>query len=245
MILPMRHDARKPNELRPLRIKRHFTRAVPGSVLIQAGRTAVLCTASVSEQVPAWMAGKGRGWVTAEYAMLPGSTRPRKERDRGGKIDGRTTEIQRLIGRSLRAVVDLDALGERTITLDCDVLDADGGTRTLSITGAMIALIDALRSALPKNARLPLLDAVAAVSAGIVGGRPVLDLDYAEDSAASVDMNVVMTGNGRFVEIQGTGEESTFTEDELSTMLKLARDGVRELITTQRLALGKAWPFAD
>lgn len=245
MILPMRHDARKPNELRPLRIKRHFTRAVPGSVLIQAGRTAVLCTASVSEQVPAWMAGKGRGWVTAEYAMLPGSTRPRKERDRGGKIDGRTTEIQRLIGRSLRAVVDLDALGERTITLDCDVLEADGGTRTLSITGAMIALIDALRSALPKNARLPLLDAVAAVSAGIVGGRPVLDLDYAEDSAASVDMNVVMTGNGRFVEIQGTGEESTFTEDELSTMLKLARDGVRELITTQRLALGKAWPFAD
>lgn len=240
----MRHDDRKPDELRPLKIKRHFTRAVPGSVLIQAGRTTVLCTAAVAEKVPAWMAGQGRGWVTAEYGMLPGSTSPRKDRDRGGKIDGRTTEIQRLVGRSLRAVIDLDALGERTVTLDCDVLEADGGTRTLSITGAWIALVDALRAALPKGAKLPLADSVAAVSVGIVDGRPILDLDYVEDSAAAVDMNVVMTGGGRFVEVQGTGEEATFTEAELSAMLQLARGGIRKLTAAQQTALGKAWPLA-
>jgi ribonuclease PH len=243
----MRHDNRQPDELRPLRIARHFTQAVPGSVLIQAGRTTVLCTASVADKVPAWMAGKGRGWLTAEYSMLPGSTTPRMERDRGVKIDGRTTEIQRLVGRSLRAVVDLAALGERTITLDCDVLEADGGTRTLSITGAWIALVDALHAAFPAPganvACLPLTDSVTAVSVGILDGRPLLDLDYSEDSAASVDMNVVMTGAGRFVEVQGTGEEATFTEDELSAMLQLARGGVRRLIAAQREALGEAWPF--
>lgn len=268
----MRHDNRKPNELRPLKIKRHYTRATPGSVLIQAGRTTVLCTASVSDKVPAWMAGQGRGWMTAEYSMLPGSTSPRKERERGAKIDGRTTEIQRLIGRSMRAVADLDALGERTITLDCDVLEADGGTRTLSITGAMIALVDALHAALPKGAKLkkrdrhltttclsasasagsepvplfqklPLRDTVAAISVGILDGRPILDLDYKEDSAAEVDMNVVMTGGGRFVEVQGTGEEATFTEEELSAMLQLARNGIGRLVAAQREALGRFWPF--
>lgn len=240
----MRHDNRKPNELRPLKIKRHYTRATPGSVLIQAGRTTVLCTASVSDKVPAWMAGQGRGWMTAEYSMLPGSTSPRKERDRGVKIDGRTTEIQRLIGRSVRAVADLNALGERTITLDCDVLEADGGTRTLSITGAMIALMDALHAALPKGTKLPLRDTVAAISVGILDGRPILDLDYKEDSAAEVDMNVVMTGGGRFVEVQGTGEEATFTEEELSAMLQLARGGIGRLIAAQRESLGRHWPFA-
>lgn len=239
----MRHDNRKPNELRPLKIKRHYTRATPGSVLIQAGRTTVLCTASVSDKVPAWMTGQGRGWMTAEYSMLPGSTSPRKERDRGVKVDGRTTEIQRLIGRSMRAVADLDALGERTITLDCDVLEADGGTRTLSITGAMIALVDALHAALPKGAKMPLRDTVAAISVGILDGRPILDLDYKEDSAAEVDMNVVMTGGGRFVEVQGTGEEATFTEEELSAMLQLARSGIGRLVAAQREALGRFWPF--
>lgn len=239
----MRHDNRKPNELRPLKIKRHYTRATPGSVLIQAGRTTVLCTASVADKVPNWMTGQGRGWLTAEYSMLPGSTSPRKDRDRGAKIDGRTTEIQRLIGRSLRAVTNLDALGERTITLDCDVLEADGGTRTLSITGAMIALVDALHAALPKGVKMPLKDTVAAVSVGILDGRPILDLDYTEDSAAEVDMNVVMTGGGRFVEVQGTGEEATFSEDELSAMLQLARGGIGRLIAAQRESLGRFWPF--
>ncbi len=265
----MRHDHRQPDELRPLKIKRHYTRATPGSVLIQAGRTTVLCTASLDEKVPAWMAGKGRGWVTAEYGMLPGSTSPRKDRDRGAKLDGRTTEIQRLVGRSLRAVIDLDALGERTVTLDCDVLEADGGTRTLSITGAFIALVDSLHAVFPKGVKkgtgseradaniaknagcevpvplFPLRDSVAAVSVGILDGQPILDLDYAEDSAAAVDMNVVMTGSGRFVEVQGTGEEATFTEDELTAMLQLARRGIRELVAAQRTALGKSWPIAD
>jgi ribonuclease PH len=238
----MRHDNRQSHELRPLKIKRHYTRATPGSVLIQAGRTTVLCTASVAQQVPAWMAGQGRGWVTAEYGMLPGSTSPRKDRERGARLDGRTTEIQRLVGRSLRAVIDLAALGERTVTLDCDVLEADGGTRTLSITGAFIALVDGLHAVLPKGVKLPLRDSVAAVSVGILDGQPILDLDYAEDSAAAVDMNVVMTGSGRFVEVQGTGEEATFTEDELTAMLQLARRGIRELVAAQRTALGKSWP---
>jgi ribonuclease PH len=240
----MRHDQRQADQLRPLHIQRHFTHAAPGSVLIQAGRTTVLCTASVSEQVPPWMAGRQRGWLTAEYGMLPGSTRPRKDRDRGVKIDGRTTEIQRLVGRSLRSVANLEALGERTITLDCDVLEADGGTRTLSITGAMIALVDALHSILPEGAALPLRDTVAAVSVGILDGQPILDLDYVEDSAAAVDMNVVMTGSGRFVEVQGTGEEATFTEEELAAMLQLARGGIRQLIAAQQQALATGWPFA-
>jgi ribonuclease PH len=238
----MRHDGRASNKLRPISVRRQFTRPAAGSVLFTAGRTTVLCTASMELQVPPWMAGKGRGWVTAEYGMLPGSTSPRKRRD-VGKVDGRTTEIQRLIGRSLRAVIDLDALGERSILIDCDVLEADGGTRTASITGAMIALVDALAT-IPDLPRSPLRDSVAAISVGIVDGKAVLDLDYVEDVAAAVDMNIVMTGGGRFVEIQGTGEEATFTEDDLDTMLKLARGGLVEIREIQKQALAERWPFA-
>lgn len=240
----MRHDGRQPDQLRPLKIKRRFTRAAPGSVLIQAGRTTVLCAASVEAGVPAWLAGRQRGWVTAEYSMLPGSTSPRSRRERGGRVDGRTSEIQRLIGRSLRAVTDMVALGERTVTVDCDVLEADGGTRTLGITGAFIALVDALRRELPARTRLPLGDSVAAVSVGILAGRPVLDLDYEEDAAATVDFNVVMTGSGQFVEVQGTGEEATFSEKQLTAMLELARSGIRRLTGIQQAALGRHWPFA-
>jgi len=242
----MRHDGRQAHELRPIKIKRRFTRPAPGSVLIQAGRTTVLCTASVLNEVPPWMKDQARGWVTAEYGMLPGSTAPRKARDRSGRVDGRTAEIQRLVGRSLRAVTDLDALGQRTITIDCDVLAADGGTRTLSITGGFIALVDALlsiKAELPTPGKLPLVDSVAAISAGIVDGQAVLDLDYPEDSSASVDMNVVMTGRGRFVEVQGTGEEATFSESELNALLKLARGGIEQLKAIQKAALGKHWPF--
>lgn len=237
----MRRDGRKPDELRPIKITRRFTRTAPGSVLIQAGGTSVLCTASIDSKVPEWMAGKGRGWLTAEYNMLPGSTSPRKKRDRDGKTDGRTTEIQRLIGRSLRSVVDLDALGERTIAIDCDVLEADGGTRTASITGAYVALVDALATVteLPDPKKSPLLTSVAAISVGIVDGAPLLDLDYSEDVAASVDMNVVMTGEGRFIEVQGTGEEATFSEDELHKLLALARHGIARLTTLQYEALGR------
>jgi ribonuclease PH len=240
----LRHDKRKPADIRPVKIKRGYTRSAAGSVLYQAGRTTVLCTASVEESVPPWMTGKGRGWVTAEYNMLPGSTSPRKRRDRL-KVDGRTTEIQRLIGRSLRAIVDLEALGERMITVDCDVLEADGGTRTASITGAFIALADAIRSIkeLPDPQARPLRDSVAAISAGIVDGRAVLDLDYVEDSGASVDMNVVMTGAGQFIEIQGTGEEATFSDRELNAMLKLAKSGIAALTAAQRKSLGKSWPL--
>jgi len=240
----MRHDGRADDQLRELKIVRSFTRPAAGSVLIQAGRTTVLCTASVDASVPPWMVGQGRGWVTAEYSMLPGSTSPRKKRE-NAKTDGRTTEIQRLIGRSLRAITDLDALGERSIYVDCDVLEADGGTRTASITGAMIALADALHSIQPllDPARPVLTDSVAAVSVGIVEGRPVLDLDYVEDVAAAVDMNVVMTGRGQFVEVQGTGEEATFSEEELSALLKLARGGIAKLQVAQREALGAEWPF--
>jgi ribonuclease PH len=175
--------------------------------------------------------------------MLPGSTSPRKQRERGVKSDGRTTEIQRLIGRSLRAVVDLDVLGERTVALDCDVLEADGGTRTLSITGAFIALVDALHAKLPSGMKQPLKDSVAAVSVGLVEGRPALDLDYVEDVAAEVDMNIVMTGGGRYVEVQGTGEEATFSDRELSSLLSLARGGIEQLVALQKQALGKHWPF--
>ncbi len=239
----MRHDGRKKDDLRKLTIKRKYTRVTPGSVLIAAGGTRVLCTASVEEDVPPWMAGKGKGWVTAEYNMLPGSTSPRKRRDRGGKIDGRTTEIQRLIGRSLRAIVDLESLGERMITVDCDVIEADGGTRTASITGAFIALVDALRSVCGKRDSLPLDDSVAAVSVGVVDRRVVLDLDYHEDFAAAVDMNVVMTGGGRFIEVQGTGEEATFSEKELADLLRSAKIGIKRLTALQKKSLGANWPF--
>jgi len=236
---------RTPDELRPIKIKRRFTRAAPGSVLIQAGRTTVLCTASAAEERPKWMATEGetKGWVTAEYSMLPGSTDPRNRRDRGPALGGRTSEIQRLIGRSLRAVTDLAALGERTVTVDCDVLEADGGTRTLSITGGFIALVDALRKVFPSNQPLPLKDSIAAVSVGIVDGRAVLDLDYQQDFAAAVDMNVVMTGTGQFVEIQGTGEEATFDEKQLQAMLRLAKHGISELAEHQKKALGRSWPL--
>src|SRR5688572_17087417 len=237
---------RKPNELRPVKIKRGYTRMSPGSVLYRAEGTVVLCTASVEPKVPDWLKGKGKGWITAEYNMLPHSTSPRKARERA-KLDGRTTEIQRLIGRSLRAVADLSALGERSILVDCDVVEADGGTRTASITGAFIALVDCIRSVqkeLPDPAKFPLADSVAAISAGIVDGKPTLDLDYSQDVEADVDMNVVMTGSGRFIEIQGTGEEATFTDDELATLLKLAKSGIKQLTEIQRKALGKQWPFA-
>jgi ribonuclease PH len=234
------------NELRSVKIKRGYTRMSPGSVLFQAGNTVVLCTASVEKKVPDWLAGKGKGWITAEYNMLPHSTSPRKARDKGGKVDGRTTEIQRLIGRSLRAVADLRALGERAVNVDCDVLQADGGTRTASITGAFVALVDCLRSIqkdLPDPKRFPLTSSVAAISAGIVDGKPALDLDYKQDVDADVDMNIVMTGNGRFIEIQGTGEEATFGDDDLAALIKLAKQGIRELTAIQKKALGKAWPF--
>jgi ribonuclease PH len=240
----MRHD-RRPDELRQVKILRPFTQAAAGSVLIQAGRTTVLCTASIEARVPEWMAGKGRGWITAEYAMSPGSTSPRKPRERLGRIDGRTYEIQRLVGRSLRAVADLRAIGERTITVDCDVLEADGGTRTWSITGGLIALADALRTIradLPDPARNPLHQGVAAVSVGIVEGRLLLDLDYAEDSSAAVDMNVVMTFDGRLVEVQGTGERATFSQEELFALLDLARSGLGRVFELQQHALGDAWP---
>ena len=236
---------RKLNELRPVKITRAYTRMSPGSVLFQAGGTTVLCTASVEPKVPDWLLGKGKGWITAEYNMLPHSTSPRKPRERA-KLDGRTTEIQRLIGRSLRAVADLRALGERSILVDCDVLEADGGTRTASVTGAFIALVDCIRSvqaSLPDPNAFPLTGSVAAISVGIVDGQPALDLDYAQDVEADVDMNVVMTGSGRFIEIQGTGEEATFGDDDLAALLKLAKSGIQQLTAIQRETLGNAWPL--
>ena len=241
----MRSDGRtEDNQLRPFQIQRGFTKNAPGSVLISCGKTVVLCTASVESKVPPWLEGKGKGWVTAEYNMLPGSTSPRKQRDRK-KVDGRTTEIQRLIGRSLRSIIDLEKLGEQMITVDCDVLDADGGTRTTSITGAFIALADAVRSIedFADGSKTPFTDSVAAISVGIVDDRAVLDLDYTEDFAAAVDMNVVMTGGGRFIEIQGTGEEATFGEDDLHALLALAKHGITEITDLQRQQLGDAWPI--
>ena len=230
---------RRANQLREISVQRHFTNKAPGSVLFSAGNTVVLCTASVEDSVPPWMEGKGKGWITAEYNMLPSSTSPRKRRDRG-KVDGRTTEIQRLIGRSIRAIADLEALGERSIAIDCDVLQADGGTRKASITGAYIAVIDAIKSIqdeLPNSKTPPLRDSLAAVSVGIVAGKAYLDLDYQLDYAAEVDMNVVMTGKGQFVEIQGTGEESTFSEAQLAELLMLAKKGIRQLTRIQKDSL--------
>ncbi len=238
----MRPDNRSQNELRPISVQRFFTNKTPGSVLIRAGETMVLCTASISEKLPPWMnPEENRGWVTAEYSMLPGSTSPRKSRERSGKLDGRSSEIQRLVGRSLRAVVDLEALGSRMVTVDCDVLQADGGTRTLSITGAMIALIDALHSIddfagkKPGDEGFPVRDYAAAVSVGLVEGEARLDLCYLEDFAAEVDMNVVMTGKGNFIEIQGTGEEATFDETQLAELLALAKKGIAELVALQKI----------
>lgn len=235
-----RHNGRRANELRPVEFVRGYTRNATGSVLVRAGETMVLCTACWEAGVPRWKQGQGSGWVTAEYDMLPGATSERRRRNRT-KIDGRTQEIQRLIGRSLRAVVNLEALGENSILLDCDVLQADGGTRTASITGAYVALCDAVRVAVRNKwiKRSPVREAVAAVSVGLVGGRVLLDLDYVEDVAAEVDMNVVMTGSGKFVEVQGTGEEATFTRAELDRLLRLASRGIKQLIGGQRTALRK------
>ena len=242
----MRHDGRKPNQLRQIEVRRHFTEATAGSVYIKAGRTTVLCTASVENSVPAWKEDLDppSGWVTAEYSMLPGSTAPRKRRERG-RVDGRSSEIQRLIGRSLRAVIDFEALGPRTITVDCDVLEADGGTRTLSITGGFLALADALaaiKSELPAD-RPVLLGGVAAVSVGVLDGDVLLDLDYVEDSRAEVDMNVVMTSRGEFVEVQGTAEGWTFARDLLNRQLDLAENGIAQLIALQQELLGPEWPL--
>ena len=233
-----RHDNRAADQLRPISFERGFYANAPGSVLVRAGNTVVLCTASIDNDVPPWMAGKGRGWVTAEYNMLPGSTSPRKQRDRK-KVDGRTTEIQRLIGRSLRAIVDLNLLGERQVTVDCDVLQADGGTRTASITGAYLALYDALASCddLSPSGQWPLTDSVAAISAGIVKGETLLDLDYSEDSTAEVDMNVVITGRGQFVEVQGTGEGGTFDAAQLQSLIAISQKGIGELTQLQQACL--------
>lgn len=237
-----RPSGRNPNQLRDIRITRHYTKHAEGSVLVEFGDTKVICTASVVNSVPSFLRGKGQGWLTAEYGMLPRSTGTRMDREAArGKQQGRTVEIQRLIGRSLRAAVDLSALGENTIHVDCDVIQADGGTRTASITGAWVALADAIAhlKAANKVTGEPLKRAIASVSVGIYQGVPVLDLDYPEDSAADTDMNVVMGDDGGIIEIQGTAEAEPFTEDEFSAMLKLAKQGIAELHRLQQEALSK------
>ena len=237
----MRPSHRRPEELRAVRMTRGYTRHAEGAVLVEFGDTRVLCTASIEEKVPPFLKGKGQGWLTAEYGMLPRSTHTRSAREAAsGKQSGRTQEIQRLIGRSLRAVVDLGKLGERTIQFDCDVLQADGGTRTASITGAFVALHDAI-GVLRQQGLLavdPIRDFVAAVSVGIYEGTPVLDLDYAEDSACETDMNVVMTGSGGIVEVQGTAEGAPFSRNELDALVDLAAAGIGRLVQMQRAALG-------
>lgn len=239
----MRADERQLLQLRPIQIETNYLIHPEGSVLITVGNTKVICTASVEEKVPPFMRGQGKGWVTAEYSMLPRATGQRNIRESAkGKITGRTMEIQRLIGRALRAVVDLDAIGERTIWVDCDVIQADGGTRTASITGAFVAMAQALHQLYlnRKLSKYPVKDFLAATSVGILeDNQVVLDLNYIEDSQAKVDMNIVMTGNGEFVEVQGTGEESTFSYDQLQQLLKAAQDGISELFEYQRKAIGE------
>jgi ribonuclease PH len=240
-----RPDQRSPAQLRPVRITRAYTIHAEGSVLIEFGQTKVLCTASVEEKVPPHKRGSGQGWVTAEYGMLPRATHTRSDREAAkGKQSGRTQEIQRLIGRSLRAVFDLDLLGERTVHLDCDVIQADGGTRTAAITGAFVAAQDAVAQLLAqgKLARSPVLGHVAAVSVGLVQGAPLLDLEYLEDVACDTDMNVVMTEAGHFVEVQGTAEGAAFTRKEMDQLLALAEQGIAELIAMQKAALAQALP---
>ncbi len=237
---PMRHDGRAADEMRPMELVRDYTELAAGSVLVVVGRTKVLCTASVDDDVPRWMRGSGKGWVTAEYSLLPGSSAERVAREAvKGKQSGRTQEIQRLIGRALRGVCDLRALGERQVVLDCDVLQADGGTRTAAVSGAYVALHDACSRLLQAGriVRHPLGDACAAVSVGMVGARCVLDLDYAEDSQAEVDMNVVMTGSGGLVEVQGTAEGAPFSRSELASMLDLAASGIDTVLALQRAVL--------
>lgn len=235
-----RKDGRKPDEMRKVKIKTGYLKHAEGSALIEAGATRVLCAVSVEDRLPFFLQGRGQGWITAEYSLLPRSTHTRTPREAArGKISGRTQEIQRLIGRSLRAVVDLKALGERQFVVDCDVLQADGGTRTLAITGACVALYEAMRGLVKQKAwdKVPALDLVAATSVGMVSGTPLLDLSYAEDSAADVDFNVVMTGRGRFVEVQGTAEGMTFSKSDMDRMLAMARDGIRELLAIQKRTL--------
>jgi ribonuclease PH len=235
----IRHDGRQPEQIRPVNITPDYNKYAEGSVLIEVGETKVICTATIEEKVPHFLKGQGKGWITAEYSMLPRATQQRNQREANkGKLGGRTMEIQRLIGRALRSVVDLQALGERTITLDCDVIQADGGTRTTSITGSFVALAIALSKMSEKFAKFPLTDYLASVSVGVVEGQPVTDLDYVEDSSAKVDMNVVMTGRGAFVEVQGTGEEAPFTKDELNALLAKAEAGIADLITLQQAVLG-------
>ena len=239
----MRPSKRLPSELREIRITRRYTRHAEGSVLIECGDTKVICTASIEDKVPTFLKGKGQGWLTAEYGMLPRSTNTRMDREAArGKQSGRTQEIQRLIGRALRAVVDLSRMGERTIKIDCDVIQADGGTRTASITGAFVAVHDAFAHLLKSKliSESPIQDFVAAVSVGVYQGVPVLDLDYPEDSACETDMNVVMTGSGGLVEVQGTAEGVPFTRPELTSMLDLAEAGIQRLIALQKAALAQA-----
>ena len=238
----MRPSNRRPDELRAVRITRRYTRHAEGAVLIECGDTKVLCTASVEEKVPGFLKGRGQGWVTAEYGMLPRATHTRSDREAArGKQSGRTQEIQRLIGRSMRAVFDLKKLGERTIQLDCDVLQADGGTRTAAITGAFVAAQDAVNGLLAagKITESPIIACVAAISVGIVQGTPLLDLEYTEDSACDTDMNVVMTGAGHFVEVQGTAEGAAFSRAEMDALLTLAEKGITELMVLQQQSLSK------
>jgi len=236
----MRPSNREPNQMRKIKITRNYTKHAEGSVLVEFGETKVICTASVEDRVPRWLKGKGKGWVTAEYGMLPRSTGSRMGREAArGKQGGRTMEIQRLIGRSLRAAVDLEVLGEQMITVDCDVIQADGGTRTASITGGFVALSDAIQHLIERGAvkQNPITTPIASVSVGVYQGVPVLDLDYAEDSNAETDMNVVMNSDGQFIEVQGTAEEAPFSMDEMQQMLALAQQGIGELIAHQQESL--------
>ena len=241
----IRNDGREPAQLRPVAFRRDYTEFAAGSVLVEMGRTRVLCTASVEDRVPGWMRGRGRGWVTAEYSMLPGSTAERVEREAArGRQSGRTQEIQRLIGRSLRSVTDLDVMGELQVVVDCDVLQADGGTRTASICGGWVALHDAFtRLVAAKRLKAhPVVDGAAAISVGIVDALAYLDLDYSEDVRAEVDMNVVMTGSGRFVEVQGTAEGAPFSRSELDDLLGLAEKGIHEILDMQRATIAEPPP---
>jgi len=239
----LRADGRNNSEMRPIRIIRNYIKHAEGSVLIEVGDTKVICTASVEDRVPPFKKNTGEGWVTAEYSMIPRATQVRNQRDISKlKLSGRSQEIQRLIGRALRAVVNFSALGERTITLDCDVIQADGGTRTASITGSFVALVDACRSLVDNGVieKMPVTGFVAATSVGIVEGQEMIDLCYLEDSNASVDMNVIMTDKGEFVEIQGTGEQSPFNKNQLANLLELAEQGIKQLIEEQKKVLGEA-----
>jgi ribonuclease PH len=245
----MRLDGRDRDQLRPVKITRNYIKHAEGSCLIEVGDTKVICTATLEDRVPPFMRGGGKGWITAEYSMLPRATESRNPRESSkGKVGGRTMEIQRLIGRALRSVVQLEAMGERTIWLDCDVIQADGGTRTAAITGAFVAMVDAMQKLVEAGAlkQLPLRDFLAATSVGIIDGEPMLDLNYKEDSTATVDMNIVMTGQGKFVELQGTGEEAPFTGEQLHELLALAKKGIDGLIAAQKEALADVpLTFAD